>query len=285
MVIKIGYCHIFELRKMKKTIMTAMTVLMLAAMATSEASASETVSAPEEKITKERERIESGYNYQNSGLYAGAIDALNRLLIAERHRKHTEKLIGEYTAAIYSPHAGINEAIYFVRNDRSLSDRKKLKKTAEILADNINEVKIAYGHLKGPFGWTVLKDEKVAAGETYHDGLIMDCSDFVQWAYYGATGKMTAPNTELMCYHADWTEPKPGTVAFHYDAKTQGNLGDNHCAIWLGDGRFIESSSGYGAVRVNETNEFYDQFFTKFADLEPDPLYYGDIHEYDFLSN
>ena len=197
-----------------------------------------------------------------------------------------KKQLSRYEVAVCSPHADINEAIYFIRENESLSDRAKLKKTADVIADGIasGEVKITYGHLKGPFGWTTLKDERVKAGESYHDGFVMDCSDFVQWAYYAATGKMTAPNTETMCYHAAWTDRRPGTVAFHYDAK-DGYMGDNHCAIWLGNGRFIESSSGYGGVRVNETNEFYETFFTKWADLEKDPLYYGDIHEYDFLAN
>ena len=229
-----------------------------------------------DKISDEHDRLIDELPYRNPGLYAGATDALNRILIAEKNRHWIEKRIGIYETALRSGHPEINEEIYRVRYDRKLDKRQKVKRVARIFEENIDEISIAYRYGSGVFGWTTILDGSVKSGEYYHDGMQMDCSGFVQYVYYIATGMKVGQCTDNMCHHCRESARIPGTVAFHYDSLHGSIGGSNHCAIYLGSDSYIECSSGYGGVRIKENNEFYQEFYTFFADLKKDPVYYGD---------
>ena len=70
------------------------------------------------------------------------------------------------------------------------------------------------------------------------------------------------------------SDKKPGVVAFHYNYATNPSNEGNHCAIYLGHNTYLESSSANNGVRIRESNEFYDKFYTYFANLKKDERYY-----------
>ena len=174
-------------------------------------------------------------------------------------------------------HLQIIRKIYKIRFNDELTDRQKVLKVAKLFSKNIDNINIKYELGFGNvFGWTTVKDKDIENGVYYHDGLELDCSSFVQYIYYIATNKKVGQSTAMMCESCTETDKKPGVVALHYDSVNNNIGGANHCAIYLGDDKYIESSDSYGGVRVKDVkdNQFYEEFYTYFVDLNKNENYY-----------
>ena len=235
-----------------------------------------TVKAEEYSYEDEYNKIVDELDYSNRGLYAGVVDVMNRLLLVSNNQDYIDERMSSYSKAVSSKYDSLNYEIYRIRYDNRLSKRDKVLKVARLFQDNIDNISITYDYGMGNvFGWTTVKDKDVESGVYYHDGLKLDCSSFVQYIYYIATGLKVGQSTSLMCENCSSSDRKPGVVAFHYDSVNNDIGGANHCAIYLGHNTYIESSNSYGGVRVKEGNEFYDEFYTFFADLKKDGVYYG----------
>ncbi|MGM0953639.1 MAG: C40 family peptidase [Pseudomonadota bacterium] len=81
-----------------------------------------------------------------------------------------------------------------------------------------------------------------------------DCSGFILTAYQEGLGKQLPRTTSQMLAHGDVVHPsdlEPGDVVFfRIDGK------DQHAGIYIGDGRFIHSSSSVGVTQSN-LNGYY----------------------------
>lgn len=82
-----------------------------------------------------------------------------------------------------------------------------------------------------------------------------DCSGFLQYVY--ARMSVTLPRTTYAMFHAGRPVPaeelKPGDMVFF----TTYRRGPSHAGIYIGDGQFIHSSSGFGSVTITPLSKDY----------------------------
>ncbi len=82
-----------------------------------------------------------------------------------------------------------------------------------------------------------------------------DCSGFLQYVYQRMG--VSLPRTTYAMYHAGSPVPsgelQPGDMVFF----TTYRPGPSHAGIYLGDGQFIHSSSGYGSVTITPLSKEY----------------------------
>lgn len=94
-------------------------------------------------------------------------------------------------------------------------------------------------------------------GGTSPDGF--DCSGFVSYVlgHFGVDLYRTSRTQVQEGKHVNKSELKPGDLVF-FDTAGRNNGKINHVGIYIGDGRFIHSSSGQDKVSINDFNEgFY----------------------------
>lgn len=82
-----------------------------------------------------------------------------------------------------------------------------------------------------------------------------DCSGFLQYVY--ARMSVTLPRTTYAMFHAGRPVPaeelKAGDMVFF----TTYRRGPSHAGIYIGDGQFIHSSSGFGSVTITPLSKDY----------------------------
>lgn len=82
-----------------------------------------------------------------------------------------------------------------------------------------------------------------------------DCSGFLQYVY--ARMSVTLPRTTYAMFQAGRPVPaeelKPGDMVFF----TTYRRGPSHAGIYIGDGQFIHSSSGFGSVTITPLSKDY----------------------------
>ena len=90
-----------------------------------------------------------------------------------------------------------------------------------------------------------------------------DCSGFVSFVYKNALNiklPRSAKEQSKFVKIVDFSELSQGDILF-FDTSARGEI--NHCGIYLGDGKFIHSSSGkiYGVTISDFTKGFYKKAF------------------------
>ncbi len=90
-----------------------------------------------------------------------------------------------------------------------------------------------------------------------------DCSGFVCYVYKNALGKKLPRSSKDQSKYVrilDVSKLSKGDILF-FDTSGRGEI--NHCGIYLGDGKFIHSSSGkaYGVTISDFTKGFYKKAF------------------------
>ena len=233
------------------------------------ANASENIS-----IDKELDKIYE-VNISNRGLFGGATEVVCKSLVVARNQKSLSRQKSELLTFAYAPHSDINYEIYKIRWNPDLSDTEKIAGVAEVFAENLDNLNITYESNGQIFGWTQLNDELVGSGIYYHDNMKFDCSGFVQYVYYIATDKAVAKSTTRQCENSIGTQLEPGVVSYCYNPSVDGDQGDNHCAIWLGNNRYIDCANNIDGLRVKDitNNEFWQDFMHYHAILLPDAVY------------
>lgn len=82
-----------------------------------------------------------------------------------------------------------------------------------------------------------------------------DCSGFLQYVY--ARMSVTLPRTTYAMFHTGRSVPAeelmPGDMVFF----TTYRRGPSHAGIYIGDGQFIHSSSGFGSVTITPLSKDY----------------------------
>lgn len=95
---------------------------------------------------------------------------------------------------------------------------------------------------------------KYVYGGASPDGF--DCSGFTKYVFenFGINLPRVADEQATVGSKVDYSSLMPGDLVFF---RTEGSKIINHAGIYIGDGQFINSSSGGGKVRISPLNEGY----------------------------
>ncbi len=113
-------------------------------------------------------------------------------------------------------------------------------------------IKAAYSQLGARYVW----------GSTSRSNGGYDCSGLVTYAYKSQGVKLPRTSRDMSTagVHVDKSEMKPGDLVFF---NTHRSTRINHVGMYIGNGKFIHSSSGQGGVRIDNINSGY--YARKFA--------------------
>ena len=193
-------------------------------------------------------------------------------------------------------HDEINEKIFSIREDTTLSNYEKVCKIGVLLCEKGN---IRYKSGSNLFNWDneLLDPDFNEIGCYYKDGMTFDCSGFMQYLIWISTGKSLHDGiligrgtyfSSIEGISVKQEDLQAGMLCFRYNGgsgvvrtgesllKNETKTKDsNHMALYLGDGKYLDCSESYGGVRIVDTKEnpYYLEFYTWYRDVLQDPNY------------